>query len=87
MILCLSPPVPDRKPTSTKKLNAASKSRGRDRTQPPAEYLDVVAVVTGQVREFGSSQIASEEGKDKLGLLKPGSGFKKGPVLAARLHG
>jgi hypothetical protein len=61
MILYLSPPVPDRKPTSTKKRNAASKSRGRDRTQPPAEYLDVVAVVTGQVREFGSSQIVSED--------------------------
>jgi hypothetical protein len=52
MILYLSPPVPDRRPTSTKKLNAASKSRERDRTQPPAEDLDVVAVVTGQVTEF-----------------------------------
>jgi hypothetical protein len=52
MILYLSPPVPDRKPTSTKKLNAASKSRERDRTQPPAEDLDAVAVVTGQGREF-----------------------------------
>jgi hypothetical protein len=52
MILYLSPPVPDRKPTSTKKLNAASKSRERDRTQPPAEDLDAVAVVTGRGREF-----------------------------------
>jgi hypothetical protein len=52
VILYLSPPVPDRRPTSTKKLNAASKFRERDRTQPPAEDLDAVAVVTGQGREF-----------------------------------
>jgi hypothetical protein len=52
MILYLSPPVPDRKPTSTKKLNAASKSRERDLTQPPAEDLHAVAVVTGRGREF-----------------------------------
>ena len=52
MILYLSHPVPDRKLTSTKKLNAASKSREGDRTQLPAENLDAVAVVTGQGREF-----------------------------------
>jgi hypothetical protein len=40
--------------------------------------------------KLGSSAAArsrARRGKDKLGLLKPGSGFKKGPVLAARLHG
>jgi hypothetical protein len=33
-------------------LNAASKSRERDRTHLPAEDIDAVAVVTGQGREF-----------------------------------
>jgi len=57
---------------STLRTDAASKFRVRDRTQPPAEDLDAVAVVTVQGREFGSRQIANEEGKEKRGLLKQG---------------